>query len=606
LIETTPKLTEFRLQPDTCLRRLRYTFLHAGDVLPAPASIVWCCENFENRGLDDFEVEAVLAPWVEVEWLEQVERGSVRSRTLAVGKLREDLLGLALHLGTLAGPTYLASSNQLEMLPLVAPRSVLLFVDREQAVHFHGNPHTLMAARLRRLLRARKLMLGLWVPAHRTAQALEDLRAELAPLRAFQERPGPLSVRFEDTSLLTPLDRLDLAMRQAGADWDCSLTAPLPPEDESADRKRPRPYLRAGAYQPQPFDFRVPAGAWDPGGWVEMVSVVLTRFGGDWGKFRAWRLTYDPALLARLLDFRRMERYFRELPGTPGLSQRYDEYRVYNWPAPDRSPRCTLVDCGSLDDPWLAIHTLDEAHRMARGYGSRWQVCDADELFRQGRREAQQGVLASAEAVLSAQRKAHGYLKTIPPAGPLRQELAAFVDGLPEQLGDVLELGSGYGQLARALEPRARSYCCVDLDPDMFQALGEDMRRLAVVADIHALPFADGSFDTVLANNVLEHTYDPLLCLREVRRVLRPGGRLHALIPLDAFNPAHAIRTHLWKADAEGICAAARRAGLVPVRWGALDLYALGVEGSFPTCRGLVCDLEARRPESARKKNLSV
>jgi SAM-dependent methyltransferase len=44
------------------------------------------------------------------------------------------------------------------------------------------------------------------------------------------------------------------------------------------------------------------------------------------------------------------------------------------------------------------------------------------------------------------------------------------------------------------------------------------------VADAHALPFAAGSFDVVHAHQVLQHLADPVLALREMRRVCRPGG----------------------------------------------------------------------------------
>ncbi|MFC1414834.1 class I SAM-dependent methyltransferase [Streptacidiphilus sp. N1-12] len=44
------------------------------------------------------------------------------------------------------------------------------------------------------------------------------------------------------------------------------------------------------------------------------------------------------------------------------------------------------------------------------------------------------------------------------------------------------------------------------------------------VADIHALPYPDDSFDVVHAHQVLQHVADPVQALREMRRVCRPGG----------------------------------------------------------------------------------
>ncbi|MFD0687751.1 methyltransferase domain-containing protein [Actinomadura fibrosa] len=44
------------------------------------------------------------------------------------------------------------------------------------------------------------------------------------------------------------------------------------------------------------------------------------------------------------------------------------------------------------------------------------------------------------------------------------------------------------------------------------------------VADVHALDYADGTFDVVHAHQVLQHVADPVQALREMRRVARPGG----------------------------------------------------------------------------------
>lgn len=45
-----------------------------------------------------------------------------------------------------------------------------------------------------------------------------------------------------------------------------------------------------------------------------------------------------------------------------------------------------------------------------------------------------------------------------------------------------------------------------------------------VTGDVHALPFDDGTFDVVHAHQVLQHVADPVLALREMQRVCRPGG----------------------------------------------------------------------------------
>jgi SAM-dependent methyltransferase len=73
-------------------------------------------------------------------------------------------------------------------------------------------------------------------------------------------------------------------------------------------------------------------------------------------------------------------------------------------------------------------------------------------------------------------------------------------------------------------------YVTADLDPT-----GVDVQL-----DITAMPFADGEFDAIICSHVLEHVSDDRAAMSELARVLRPGGWLLVLVPLDA----HRERTH--------------------------------------------------------------
>jgi SAM-dependent methyltransferase len=54
-----------------------------------------------------------------------------------------------------------------------------------------------------------------------------------------------------------------------------------------------------------------------------------------------------------------------------------------------------------------------------------------------------------------------------------------------------------------------------------------DMERVDHRVDLQALPFGDGSYDFIFASHVLEHVPDDTKALKEIRRVLRPGGGGH-------------------------------------------------------------------------------
>jgi SAM-dependent methyltransferase len=121
---------------------------------------------------------------------------------------------------------------------------------------------------------------------------------------------------------------------------------------------------------------------------------------------------------------------------------------------------------------------------------------------------------------------------------------AATNDGLinayyerPEMLrllGDVsgrriLDAGCGSGVLSAELHARGASVTGIDSSPRMLQLARQRVSdgvelRLADLSD--SLPFDDGSFDDVVASLVLHYLENWTPTLAELRRVLRPGGRL--------------------------------------------------------------------------------
>jgi ubiquinone/menaquinone biosynthesis C-methylase UbiE len=94
----------------------------------------------------------------------------------------------------------------------------------------------------------------------------------------------------------------------------------------------------------------------------------------------------------------------------------------------------------------------------------------------------------------------------------------------------LLDVGCGTGAASRTAATRCKSVVGVDLSPEM---IGEAARladglsnvRFAV-ADSEALPFLDERFTAVLCSNSFHHYPQPRVAVREMARVLAPGGRL--------------------------------------------------------------------------------
>lgn len=108
--------------------------------------------------------------------------------------------------------------------------------------------------------------------------------------------------------------------------------------------------------------------------------------------------------------------------------------------------------------------------------------------------------------------------------------------------GRVLEVGIGTG-LNLDLYPANVEITGIDLSPKMLARARRRAARLGLnvaleEANVEALPFADASFDTVVATCVFCCVADPLRGLRELRRVVKPEGQVLLLEHVRPENPA--------------------------------------------------------------------
>jgi SAM-dependent methyltransferase len=91
----------------------------------------------------------------------------------------------------------------------------------------------------------------------------------------------------------------------------------------------------------------------------------------------------------------------------------------------------------------------------------------------------------------------------------------------------VLDVGTGTGTVAAAAYERGAKVTAVDAEPSMVELAGQAVPSAEVLtAVLPELPFKDGVFDAVVGNFVLNHVGRPKDALAELRRVVRPGGRI--------------------------------------------------------------------------------
>lgn len=112
-----------------------------------------------------------------------------------------------------------------------------------------------------------------------------------------------------------------------------------------------------------------------------------------------------------------------------------------------------------------------------------------------------------------------------------RVRLARALDLLPSANAKVLDVGCGPAPLAGTLSHRGTTYFGLDAVHEMLLQARARHPEARLTRGKERLPFQDASFDAVVALGFLEYLTDPVMALREMRRVVRPGGVVVISIP---------------------------------------------------------------------------
>ena len=135
----------------------------------------------------------------------------------------------------------------------------------------------------------------------------------------------------------------------------------------------------------------------------------------------------------------------------------------------------------------------------------------------------------------------------------------------------VLDLGCGMQPYAELFE-----HCVyIGIDVESSGRRPQDKRADRFYNGIN-IPYEDESFDAVFCTQVLEHALEPDQLLLDVRRVLRPGGRLMATVPF--MWGEHEAPYDFRRFSTFGICRTLERAGLTVIEQGRLSRGTQAIE----------------------------
>jgi SAM-dependent methyltransferase len=130
-----------------------------------------------------------------------------------------------------------------------------------------------------------------------------------------------------------------------------------------------------------------------------------------------------------------------------------------------------------------------------------------------------------------------------------RRWMAAQLADLPPG-APIIEVGCGDATFTADLAGYSSSVTAIDISANQ---IAENARRLPGITFLQhdvaeRFPFPDATFEVAWCSEVLEHLFDPAFALREMHRILKPGGRLLVTVPYHGLLKNVLIALFNWDA----------------------------------------------------------
>jgi SAM-dependent methyltransferase len=132
-----------------------------------------------------------------------------------------------------------------------------------------------------------------------------------------------------------------------------------------------------------------------------------------------------------------------------------------------------------------------------------------------------------------------------------------YLDRVNQAFAKSIPVGSKMLDIGAGIAPYRKYFAHTDYESADFEKVSKDYGETTYVCDITVgIPVEDGRFEFLLFNQTLEHINEPMLALKELNRVLAPGGTLLCTVPLfyeeheqpyDFFRYTQFAHRHMFK-----------------------------------------------------------